>query len=201
MASPIVIGRPAAPITAAPDSAIHADTFGFPLKLGAAIPLSPAAGDIDGDGRVELVAASGDSVYCFELCSSAYPSDALWWPLFRRNAERTAFYGYEPVSGIEDGGKKQTPTSTALRAIYPNPFNPSTRIQFDVSERSRVELAIFDIAGRRVSVLADREMEAGTHEVIWKGMTTSGRVAASGVYFCRLKAGGSVETKKMVLLR
>jgi len=70
-----------------------------------------------------------------------------------------------------------------------------------VSERSRVELAVFDIAGRRVSVLVDREMYAGRYEVVWNGGTISGRAAASGVYFRRLEAGGSIETKKMVLLR
>lgn len=201
--SPIVIGGPPTYVTIAPDTAIHADSFGFPVKMGSASAwaVSPAAGDIDGDGWVELIAASGDSIYCLELRSSKFSADALWWPQFRRDAARTACYGYEPLTGVDDGEPKQTPAATALRSVYPNPFNPTARIRFDVSARGRVELSIFDIAGRRVSVLVDREIEPGAYEAVWSGRTASGRAAASGVYFCRLKAGGVLDTRKLVLLR
>jgi len=201
LASPIIIGDPPMPITAAPDSAIHADGFGFPLKPGGAIRCAPAAGDIDGDGWVELVAPSGGSVHCFELCSAAYPGDALWWPLLRRNAERTACYGYEPVSSVDEEDEPANPSITSLRSIYPNPFNPVTRIAFDVAERSRVRIAMYDVSGREVALLVNREMEPGRYEVTWKGTTSAGRAAASGVYFCRLEAGRTVETRKGVLLR
>jgi hypothetical protein len=70
-----------------------------------------------------------------------------------------------------------------------------------VSERSRVTIAIYDVSGRSVAVLADREMEPGRYEAVWNGRTGTGRTAASGIYFCRLVAGRTVETKKMVLLR
>jgi hypothetical protein len=76
-----------------------------------------------------------------------------------------------------------------------------TRITFDLSNRAFVNLSIYDVTGRRVCVLVDRVMHAGSHEVIWKGLTDSGLPAASGIYFCRLIAGDVVETKKMVLLR
>jgi ribosomal protein L21E len=76
-----------------------------------------------------------------------------------------------------------------------------SRIVFDVSARSRVVLAIYDVSGRSVAVLVDRAMEPGRYEAIWNGRTGTGRNAASGIYFCRLMAGGTFETKKMVLLR
>lgn len=89
----LVIGRPARAIVRTPDNTIRSDGYGFPLSFPGLMMAGPAAGDIDGDGWVELVSSCEDSLYCFELCSPAYPADALWWPLSRRNAERTACYG------------------------------------------------------------------------------------------------------------
>jgi hypothetical protein len=111
--------------------------------------------------------------------------------MFRRGPARTGSYGYEPVSGVDGDQGTGTPAVTSLRSIYPNPFNPSTRIAFDVSARSSVQVAIYDVSGRTVAVLVNREMEPGRYEVIWNGRMAAGRTAASGL----------VETKKMVLLR
>jgi hypothetical protein len=199
---PLAMGRPIGIVAGSPDSTLYAGARGFPLRVGARVLASPAAGDIDGDGVLEIVVPCGDdSLRCFELCSAAFPADAPGWMLFRRGAERTGSYGYEPAAGIDDGGKKQTPAATAFVGVYPNPFNPTTKIRFNLSSRSRVEIAIFDIAGRRVAVLVDTGLEAGSYEAVWTGRTSSGGRAASGVYFCRLKAGDTAETRKIVLVR
>jgi hypothetical protein len=202
MAPPLAMGKPIGIVAGAPDSTLHAGAHGFPVHLGAAVIASPAAGDIDGDGILEIVVpCSDDTLRCYELCSPSFPADAIGWMLFRRNAERTGSYGYEPVAGIDDGGKKEPPAATALVAIYPNPFNPTTRIRFDVSERSHVEISVFDIAGRRVARLVNADMDAGRFEAVWDGRTVAGGKAASGVYFCTLKVGRSTQSRKMVLLR
>ncbi|HEY5132939.1 MAG TPA: T9SS type A sorting domain-containing protein, partial [Candidatus Krumholzibacteriaceae bacterium] len=60
---------------------------------------------------------------------------------------------------------------------------------------------IYDVSGRRVVVLLSKEMNQGRYDVAWFGQTSTGAVAASGVYFCKLRAGNVVETRKMVLLR
>jgi len=99
----------------------------------------------------------------------------------------------------DEGGV--APKLTALGAIYPNPFNPSATISFDLSERMKVEVAIFDVSGKRVATLVDRELEANRHTVTWDGRTLGGGTAASGVYFCRFRAGSLTETRKMVLLK
>ncbi len=202
LASAVAIGDTAVIIVGAPDTEIHAQAFGFPLDLHGGIISSPAAGDIDDDGWVELLAATNtDSVYCFELSSSHYSPTDLWWPMFRRGPNRTGSYGYEPRTDVEEVKKETVPAVSSLRSIYPNPFNPVTKITFDLSSRASVNLSIYDVTGRRVCVLVDRVMNAGSHEVIWRGLTDNGLPAASGIYFCRLVAGDVVETKKMVLLR
>jgi len=93
------------------------------------------------------------------------------------------------------------PEVTCIRAVYPNPFNPATRITFDVAERSLVRIAVYDVSGRKVCVLKDGFVNPGRHEVVWHGVTGSGSPVASGIYFCRLDAGAVSETIKMVLLR
>ncbi|MCK4679960.1 T9SS type A sorting domain-containing protein, partial [bacterium] len=83
----------------------------------------------------------------------------------------------------------------------PNPFNPVTKIAFSMPATAEAKLAVFDIAGRRVTTLVDREVEAGRHEVVWNGTNEAGEPVASGVYFSRLTAMGEEHTAKMVLLK
>jgi len=93
------------------------------------------------------------------------------------------------------------PVTFQLHQNYPNPFNPATRIRYDLSNTAFVKLVIFDILGRRVRVLENRTMPAGSHEVVWNGKTASGFDASSGIYFYKLEAGNHSEVRKMVLLK
>jgi len=90
---------------------------------------------------------------------------------------------------------------TALLQNYPNPFNPATTLSFSVSERTHVELAVYDVSGRRVSVLADSEFEPGIFSVRWDGRGDSGRRVASGAYFARMSAGSTTFERKMILTK
>ncbi|MCK4573237.1 MAG: T9SS type A sorting domain-containing protein, partial [candidate division Zixibacteria bacterium] len=84
---------------------------------------------------------------------------------------------------------------------YPNPFNPDTRIDFDLPQSSRVALAVFNVLGRKVKTLINEQMPAGTHTVVWDGREDNGNPVASGVYLYRLETGSSVFTRKMMLLK
>ena len=202
LSAPLVMGAPPEALAGTPDGRISGTGIELSFFCCSSIVSTPAAGDIDGDGWVEVFALSGDdSLYCYELCTSRAPLDALRWPAFRRNPERTGSYGYEPVSGVEEDTGTNAPPVTSLRSIYPNPFNPVTSVAFDVSSKSRVLLTVYDVSGRTVAVLVDRQMGPGRYEAIWNGRTAGGANAASGVYFCRLEAGGMLETRKMVLVR
>ncbi|GJQ33387.1 MAG: hypothetical protein HBSAPP04_22260 [Ignavibacteriaceae bacterium] len=79
---------------------------------------------------------------------------------------------------------------------FPNPFNPSTRIQFSIPQESQVELSIFDASGKLVDNLVSEVKGAGYHEVIWNASSH-----ASGVYFAQIKAGKFVKNIKMTLLK
>ncbi|MBD3423088.1 MAG: T9SS type A sorting domain-containing protein, partial [Candidatus Latescibacteria bacterium] len=106
--------------------------------------------------------------------------------------------GPDEITGIE---MPDVPTAFALHQNYPNPFNPLTTIQFDLPVGSKVNLSIYDVNGKRVTVLLDREMTAGCKSVSWNGRSSSGETVASGVYFYRISADKFVETKKMILMR
>ena len=96
---------------------------------------------------------------------------------------------------------RDTPDACALGVNVPNPFNPSTIIPYRVSAATRVHLAIFDAHGTLVRALVDGVRGAGAWSVTWSGEDEHGRHVASGVYFCRMRAGAFDETRKMVLLK
>jgi hypothetical protein len=102
---------------------------------------------------------------------------------------------------VEDGPAITVPVSYQLFQNSPNPFNPSTSIRFDVSHRSRVTLSIYNLRGQMVNTLVDDELPAGSHSIHWDGTNNPGERVPSGTYFYRLRAGNSIETKKMLLLR
>jgi hypothetical protein len=88
-----------------------------------------------------------------------------------------------------------------LQPNFPNPFNPRTRLAFDIEQAGPVSLMIYDASGRKVAVLADGTFEAGHYVRNWDGRDASGKAMPSGVYLARLKAGNRVETQKMALLK
>ena len=88
-----------------------------------------------------------------------------------------------------------------LEPNVPNPFNPRTDIYFSLEQDTSVELTVHDISGREVARFSGQVYPAGRHSVTWNGRDSAGRSVASGTYFARIDAGGSVQTRKMVLLR
>ncbi|UCF05457.1 MAG: T9SS type A sorting domain-containing protein [bacterium] len=83
----------------------------------------------------------------------------------------------------------------------PNPFNPVTTIRYYLPENSRITLGIYDISGKRVACLVNKEQKMGFNSVEWDGKDNHGNSVASGIYFFRLKTGKQTITRKMVLLR
>jgi len=94
------------------------------------------------------------------------------------------------------------PRVSALHQNTPNPFNPSTKIEFDLARAGHVKLQVFDVAGHLVKTLANAKFEAkAKHAVTWNGLDESGRRVTSGVYFYQLVTEDYSSTKKMVVLK
>lgn len=101
-----------------------------------------------------------------------------------------------------------TPAKFTLQANYPNPFNPSTTIRYQLPVNSTATLQVYDVLGKEVRTLVRGFLPAGHHVTVWDGRDDSGGIVASGVYFYRLVARtsggphtGYVRTRKMLLLR
>jgi len=110
----------------------------------------------------------------------------------------------EGESGIIDQ-TKQIPTEFSLQQNYPNPFNPETTIEYSLPYPAEVMLIIYDVSGHEVRNLVNETKPAGHFSFLWDGGNKHGQIAASGIYFCRIKAKGQgmsfVDVKKMILMK
>jgi len=104
---------------------------------------------------------------------------------------------YFTTSGTTDILNEPTlPTETRLHQNYPNPFNPSTTLTFDIGYSSFVILKVYDILGQEVRTLVNERREPGTHRVVFNA-----EGLPSGVYICRIQAGGFMASRKMILTK
>ena len=102
---------------------------------------------------------------------------------------------FDQTLGIDENRRAQ-PVKSMLNPTYPNPFNPSAVISYQLSAASQVNLSVYNSAGRQVAELVHGWREAGIHEV-----TFDGSGLASGIYIYRLTANDQVASGKMLLLR
>jgi len=86
-------------------------------------------------------------------------------------------------------------------SCYPNPFNPTTTIQYELPQRSEVQLTIYDLLGREVTTLLLETQDVGYKSVQWDATNVQGQEVGTGVYFYQIKVGDFVQTRKMVLLK
>ena len=93
------------------------------------------------------------------------------------------------------------PTETSLEKNYPNPFNPSTSIPFQLKEAGFVSLKVYDMSGSLVKTLAADFRDAGTYEIIWNGLNNDGQQVASGQYLLQMSAPNYSNTLQMTFLK
>ena len=97
--------------------------------------------------------------------------------------------------------QKTFPTQFGLKSNYPNPFNPSTTIPLELPKESYVEIAIFNLLGEKIAVLAKEVISPGYHNIKWNGTNQYGSAVSSGIYFARIHIGKRFYQQKMMLLK
>jgi hypothetical protein len=138
-------------------------------------------GDIATPGNGGGVVAKGDTVIMADISN-------------------LGFYDCTPIlTDIET--EPVLATSFALLPNYPNPFNSSTNIRFELPEPGHLTLTVFDMLGRTVSTLIDSEYQAGQHSIRWDGTGPQGLTVASGRYFVQAKVGEETRSRPIVLLK
>ncbi len=140
--------------------------------------------DIDSDGDLDVMSIGWNHSLVLLYENKAKQSSAA--------AKLMTSLGNEGIQQLE----VHCPTEFALRQNFPNPFNPFTTLAYQVPKEIFVSLKVFDMLGREVSRLIDEVKDAGEYTVRWDATN-----AASGVYFCRMRAGDFVDLKKMIVVR
>jgi uncharacterized protein YndB with AHSA1/START domain len=186
------------------------------MLQGYSTSVSPAAVTI-----TWTLAQAGENLNCSVLRTEAPDGDYRQLPSSAMTRDGMTFTfndaGFEPGTSyryrvdVSDGEGRKVLFETdrivtpalplSLSQNFPNPFNPVTTISYYLPEDSPVTLAVYDVSGRRVVELIGKAEKKGRHSVAWNGKDGMGESVASGIYFCKLRAGDATETRKIVLVR
>ncbi|MBD3162513.1 MAG: T9SS type A sorting domain-containing protein, partial [Candidatus Eisenbacteria bacterium] len=108
----------------------------------------------------------------------------------------------EPVRIVRaTAGLSEAPAATALLGARPNPARDGSTVRFSLAVETEVDLAIYDVRGRRVRTLVSGVRPAGGHAVVWDGRDDGGRPVSSGIYLTVFRADGTRERERLVILR
>ena len=133
------------------------------------------------------------------LLASSFLTPTLGWVVGENGM--VLKYGRLPY-GVEEGEKTAgVPRVTWLGPNHPNPFTGGTEIKYQLANRGKVKLGVYNVLGQAVRELVSGEQEAGTYAIRWDGKDGAGKATSSGVYFYRLEAEGKYQTRKMVRVR
>jgi hypothetical protein len=176
-------------------------------QIGVTMLVSRAESAIGGGVTGELVydgLPSGGPPYHFEI---PVPDPGFWFIHVtlvneRGHASRiTNVVEYDPNNTPVPDPRSGTPRAFGLEPAVPNPFSRETRVTCAVPRLARVQLAVYDVAGRQVRTLMDGEMQPGNHRVAWDGKDQGGRAVAGGIYYLKMMAPRFQRTRGVTILR
>ena len=174
--------------------------------------------ELNGDNQKELIISFYDTNYVaiintldnsrINLDSSPYYPKHIVdydndgkYEILLYNTESNKIQVWGDGSTSAETAYETIPSKYTLNQNYPNPFNPNTIINYQVQLSGDIELSIFDIKGRKIRKLVNKQKPVGDYQIKWDGTNDSGAPLSSGQYFYQLKVGYFTSTKKMVLLK
>jgi hypothetical protein len=127
--------------------------------------------------------------------TDGYPAgDLNWFPTKKAEWAGTA-------TDVKTTKGTKVPTTFSLSNAYPNPFNPTTNINFTIAKSENVKLIVYNILGQKVKTLVNGSMKVGSYSATWDGKDEFGSHVASGIYFYRLESQSFNAVKKMILMK
>ena len=164
--------------------------IGWFVGLVLSVPVS-AEPLLEGRVRLESGEPVADAqVRIFDL------SDLRQGAIARAMTDGTGYFAL-PLTAL---GGRALPERFALGPNYPNPFNPSTIIPYQLAASSQVRLEVFNLLGQHLATLVDGERPAGFHKTTWHAVDGAGRAVGAGIYIYRMTVGAESQTGRMVLL-
>ncbi len=155
----------------------------------------------------QTTSAGGIGLTTAQMKTQVTYTDAGWsFPnIWNINPEMNNGYPYlnYPNSVPNDDMTIETPllTKAVLHSAYPNPFNPSTTISFDLAGTENVCINIFNIKGQLIKNICNKTYDKGNHSIIWDGKDNQGNSCGTGVYFYKMTAGKTRQSKKMMMIK
>lgn len=128
----------------------------------------------------------------------------LWGESYEYRLSDVDIHGTITLRGVltMDTEQMHVPERTDLKSVWPNPFNPTTSIRYDLSRETKVSLTVFDLLGRRISSLISNHIQpAGSYQWFWNGKDDSGNLMPSGTYILHLQTDSFAKSQKMLLMR
>jgi len=176
-------------------TATETNNYGFEIEKREVSPASAASAATAASGagwmKIGFVPGSGTSNSAHDYSFIDKPAHAGTYEYRLKQIDRDGKFEFSRSIEV---AAATGPLEYSLSQNYPNPFNPSTTMRFSIGAASHVRLAVYDILGREVAVLADGAMQPGSHSVEWNASSVP-----SGVYFYRIDAGGYSAVKKLLL--
>ena len=154
-----------------------------------------------------LIPVPGTNYYDYMAPYKRRPKQTYFWKMFAFGMDGLFVECSAPASfttmwdGVETIDTPDRPTEFTLYQNHPNPFNPETKIRFDVPETGNVKITIFNSIGQKVRELVNEEKAPGVYEVRWDARDEYGQPVSSGIYMYRLRAGDHISYRKMLFLQ
>jgi hypothetical protein len=140
------------------------------------------------DTVLKVAGLSGKSAYCWRVAAMDGPFDGEWSDIW-------SFTTGDTLAGAQ-GSDQPLPKQFMLKPNYPNPFNLQTRIPFSIPKTEFVSITVYNMIGRPIAVLVSSRLSTGFYETTWNANQN-----ASGIYWCRMKAGTFSATQKLLLIK